>query len=218
MVPPRADRPHLPIDGQQIELTLPNAAIIRAAIRKLCDERNQAQRAAERPNRSASTPCAFGRTLSSKKPTAFPSTSSQAAAGRNSSTSPAALSIDGRTPPASSLRRHPGVQLPAQLTQPFRHDCRQQRRCRENLFHSNPVSGVRTLDTARHQCLPQPNGQVNSSQILTAQPHLERRCRGRPHEPPCNWRKTWRPRRSRVNAAALRERRGPRWLQQTRRC
>jgi hypothetical protein len=35
------------IDGEKFELTLPNAVKIRAAIKKMRDERNQARRAAE---------------------------------------------------------------------------------------------------------------------------------------------------------------------------
>ena len=46
-VAPIVERDTVEIDGQQIELTLPNAGKIRAAIKKMRDERNQAQRAAE---------------------------------------------------------------------------------------------------------------------------------------------------------------------------
>ena len=46
-VAPIVERDTVEIDGQNIELTLPNAGKIRAAIKKMRDERNQAQRAAE---------------------------------------------------------------------------------------------------------------------------------------------------------------------------
>jgi hypothetical protein len=46
-IAPKVEGGAVEIDGQQIELTLPNASRIRAAIKKMRDERNQAQRAAD---------------------------------------------------------------------------------------------------------------------------------------------------------------------------
>jgi hypothetical protein len=46
-IEPKVESDTVSIDGQQFELTLPNAAKIRAAIGKMRDERNQAQRAAD---------------------------------------------------------------------------------------------------------------------------------------------------------------------------
>ena len=46
-VAPKVERDTVSIDGQEIELTLPNAARIRAAIKKMRQERNEARRAAD---------------------------------------------------------------------------------------------------------------------------------------------------------------------------
>jgi hypothetical protein len=46
-VAPKVERDTVNIDGEEIELTLPNAARIRAAIKKMRQERNQARRAAD---------------------------------------------------------------------------------------------------------------------------------------------------------------------------
>lgn len=46
-IEPNVEQDTVEIDGEKFELTLPNAAKIRAAIKKMRDERNQARRAAD---------------------------------------------------------------------------------------------------------------------------------------------------------------------------